>query len=422
MKKTSESRILVAGYSYFEYFMGESLAEGFKEVLVFSPIQSAFPTPEKRLLGEGIPGIVRAQNYEDALEKADLVALFDLGDVSKAKQAKRMGKGVYCVGEGEALETDRSLFKKTLVDRGLEKDATKWKFVKGIDALVHELKNKKAKKVWVKWDPTARGLGETFCVEDYKLKKTRIDELAKDLGLVLRDTWEFLVEENYEGAEPGSDIWLSNGEFLEYGLLGWELKDEAYLGKFISMDEFPGPVKKVHDAMAPVWKKYKVNGAISTESRVGKDRIPHYTDATMRMGCPPGQLISGGYKNLPAIINAIAHGEKVKPEFRGKYGAQLVIDCRGSDEEAVPIEYDWKKIKIHRPCRVGNQYYSIPDKDSGSCIGSAIGWGDSIEEATFDCLDAAESFKCPGATWNKLAFEELEEKIEEGEKYGLGKF
>ena len=417
--KASNETLLIHGYAYFEAFLGQAIAEGFKEVMVFTPIQSSFPTPEKSLVAFGIPGITRVNNYEDNLEKASVVAFFDLGDVSKAKQAKRMGKAVYCVGEAEALETDRSLFKKTLTERGLS--AGKFKFVKGVDALVAELKGKKSKKVWVKWDPTARGLGETLSVEEYDRSKTEIDGLAYRLG-VLRDTWEFMVEDDIPGVEPGSDFWMSAGEFLEYGMYGWELKDQAYLGKIIPLDEFPAPIKKVQEAMAPVWKKYKVSGSISTEIRIGKDRIPHYSDATMRMACPPGQLISQIYKNLPEIVNAIAHGEKVKPEGRAKFGAQVMIDCPGSDEEAIPIKYDWKKIKIHRPCKIGNQYYAIPDKDSGSCIGAAVGFGDTPEEAEFEALQAAEEFDCHGKNYNKNAFEELEEQIKEGESYGLGKF
>ena len=156
---------------------------------------------------------------------------------------------------------------------------------------------------------------------------------------------------------------------------------------------------------------------------VRKNGKPFWSSNCMRIGNPPGALVSSIYKNLSKIIEAIADGKDVEPEFRSPYGAELSIES--TEQESVPFGYDVKKdlhrIKLRLATNIKGQYFNVMS-NCGTQVVKAIGFGDSMEEAEFECMQAAENFKCKGKTYNKNAFDDLEEDIKTGEKFGLGKF
>jgi hypothetical protein len=305
-----------------------------------------------------------------------------------------------------------------LVSRGLA--VPKYRVVYGIDKLVAILR--KEDNLWVKLSNDERGIKETFFHETWKTSVTVIDQMAHDL-MFLRDVCFFMIEEPIPGEEPGADIFYNKGAPLSHGLYGWELKGDAYLSVVRAIDKLPKAIQKVQNAMEPVYKKHGLSGGISYEIRIGKDRIPYYSDACQRIGNPPGGLISSKYKNLSRIIQAIADGEPVEPEFRATHGAELCVET--TEKESVPFEYDVNKdlhrIKLRLATNIDGQFFNVLG-NCGSTVVKVIGLGDSMEEAELECLKAAEDFKCKGKTYNKSAFDDLEESIKEGEKYGLGKF
>ena len=66
-------------------------------------------------------------------------------------------------------------------------------------------------------------------------------------------------------------------------------------------------------------------------------------------------------------------------------------------------------------------FFNIPIEGVGNVIVKATGLGESREEAEFEALEHATEFakKVPGALFNKTTFDDLEETIEEGRKFGL---
>jgi phosphoribosylamine-glycine ligase len=189
------------------------------------------------------------------------------------------------------------------------------------------------------------------------------------------------------------------------------------------MNEIIKPLKTIHEAMAPVYLGCEVDGAISTEFRQGKNKVPHFSDICSRFGNPPAGVITSEYKNFPKIVQGIAHGEVVEPEFRTKFGAELSVDSADCADEPTPFEFDpkdWLSVKLRTACKVEGIFQHIPFKKNGSTIVKVVGLGDTQDEAEEECLKAAENFKCPHKSYNKNSFEELKEMIKEGEKFGLG--
>jgi hypothetical protein len=316
---------------------------------------------------------------------------------------------------------DRSFFKDTLKGVGLP--FAPYRIVYGIDSLSSILR--KEDDLWVKMDVTIRGVKETFHHIDWKSSINEIDELAHKLGFY-RDVAEFMVEVpvEKEGVEIGDDSMRLHGECFENSLYGIEVKGDGYSCKVMPSDKLPVPIQIVNKAMLPIYRKYDINGAISTENRWGKEKKAYYIDACMRMGNPPAACISEIRKNFSKVCDGIANGIKVKEELNAKYAAELSVEAQNADCESIPMEIDEKdfhSIKIRRACKIGDQYYNIPFHDKVSTVVKAVGLGDTLEEAQGRCMEAAENFKCKGKTFNKNTFEELNEITDRSVSLGIAR-
>jgi hypothetical protein len=415
--KLSDRKALVVGYGVFEVFIAQKLAEEFREVRVYTPCEEAFPLLERQMIGEGVPGVKRIDNFEDDQDDIDLFVFPDYGFASKQEQLRKKGKRVFGAGNSEILEMDRLLFAKTLAERGLP--VFKYRMVKGIDELREVLK--KEKDLWIKLPTKVRGIMETFHHTEYKNSMTKLDELAHKLG-GYRDTLDIMIVNPIPGVEIGCEKFLSNGDYAEIGLWGPEIKGVGYIGRFMPMADMPQALKKVDDGMVPVWKKHKVCGHISCEVRVGKDRKPYFTDPCQRFPSPPGETIPEAYKNFSQLVWAVAGGEKIKPEKAAEWVAEVCIYNPIGKTEWVPVDFsekEFKRLKFRRLCKVENQFYCLPDKDAGDRICGAVGLGDTKEEAQFEALEACEQLKCEGKDYDKSVFEEADEVLEEAKKYGV---
>jgi hypothetical protein len=415
--KLSDKVVRIHGYGTFEIFLAHRMADEFKRVELFVPWVKSCPTPDLQWIGKGIPGVDRILSFEEGQDEVDLFCFFDVCDGDKVDALRARGKKVFGTGrKEERLEVDRKFFKRTLAERGLP--FAKYRVVKGIDSLTPILK--KEKDLWVKLDVNSRGLMETFHHSDWKTSVSRIDKLAHDLG-GLRDTEEFMIEEPIEAvAEPGSDTLHVNGEFIESGLVGFEDKDTGYVGRVMPIDEFPAPLKLVNDAMLLIYKKFGIRSAISAEVRITKAGKPYYIDACQRMGNPPAASISVIYKNLPQLIWSIAGGEKIRPEFTGKYVAEVTVNAEDAKTEWVPLgikDEDLESVKLHRSCKIGAQYFSIPFGDMA--VAQAVGVGKTREEAEMEALEASDKFQCPGKMYDKTTFEKIDESIKKAAQYGF---
>jgi hypothetical protein len=429
MEKVDLKQKVVRFYDYgmFCIFLGQAIANDFKRVEVYVPWDGPFPTPDRLHIGTGIPGITRVDSWEDGQGDVDLFIFPDVGAGDKqlhlrqrikAGQLKK-GARVFGAGESGELEMNRGLFKRTLQDRGLP--TPKWGIVKGFKALLDLLQ--KEDDLWIKLDTEYRGVCETFQHETYEKSLDKLYSLGHDLGC-FREICNFMWEKPIKGVESGYDEFVAAGVSLQWGLYGWEQKGDGYLCKVMDLDQLCPTLMKVRTAMAPVEKKYNTCGAISTEIRVGPDKKPYYIDACRRFGNPPAASISRIYKNPGPIFWAVAGGEQIKPEFNGTHAAELSVDAAGAESKAIPMELtekDMETICLRHTCRIGGTYYHIPFKDCGSTIVKAVGIGNSRDEAEYNCIEAAEKFKCKGKSFDPTTFEKLDEDIKKGVSYGLDK-
>lgn len=412
------SRLSVLVYDYGVFMpVAMRLAEAYGEVFYFCPWEGTYPTRDRLTIGEGVPGLTRVASFEEYEDRADLIVFPDVGMAGKQAGLRERGKAVFGTGYAAELEQDRLLFKDVLKKQKLP--VGPFKVFQGIDALADFLKSHDKQLLFVKVS-TFRGNCETARFDSYLAFIPTLDRWAKSLG-GFRQQQEFIVEFPIDGQEGGSDFFLSDGEYLPIGTYGYEVKDHGYIAKMMPLAKMPDAITYVNDRMTPVYREYRVSGAVSTEVRITTELKPHFTDACMRFGSPPAELICRAYENFPEIVLACARGEMVTPKPVAKYAAEVMISTEAARDGWVPLDYPkdlQKNILLRNLCCLDGQFYHIP-QDNCTSLGAAVGFGDTREKAQAEALEYANEF---GFDFDSAIFDKVSEYLEEAKEYGLGEF
>jgi hypothetical protein len=412
-----DKKVLIHDNGLFPY-LAPRLSEDFGEVFYHTECGGASPTPDKSHIGFGLENITRVDSFEECLmeDKPDLIVFPDVGDGDKQVFLRSVGYRVFGSGKGEILEQDRVFLRKCLSKLGLP--VAPYKVVtNGIDSLRDELAKAKNKFVKISY---YRGIGETFKHDDYdKKSKFEINRIANVCG-ALDSEVEFVIEDPIESdAEFGAEWFFADDGFLPVGMFGPEVKNKGYCGKVCDYKDLPKPLKLIMEKFTPLFKKYKVRGALSTEVRITKDGKPYFIDPCMRFGSPPGEVLSEAYENMAEIMWNVAEGKSVTPKPKAKYWAQIMLQCREAATYTMPINFDPKmarNLKFRYLCKIKNQHYYLPQAGE-TIIGAAIGWGETLKIAQNMAIRAAESVEAGDVFWDKDVFDMADEQIKKGEKF-----
>lgn len=422
--KPKDIRLLIADLGILGIPIGQKVADDFKSVEYWTPAVKSFMGPKDWNIGTGIPGIMRVDSYEDAKERIKkengIIYFPDVGMGDMLEAAKRESIRVVGAGNSGELEMSRIKAKKVLRDVGLP--MPEWGWVKGIEALEKILREKE--DIYLKLDTENRAVMETWHHKNWKESRTTFYKLAHDLQCFI-DITLFIWEKPWPGVEVGQDTFVCNGIFFEESLYGIEDKGNGYTCVHRKAADFPAAIRKVNNAMAPVELKYGTCGPISSEIRVNKEGIGYYGDFTRRQGNPPTACISKQYKNLGPIINGLADGVEVKPEWAAQYASEISIEYPGADVDAVPMplsDKDTDLIILRAACKLDGMFWNIPFPEVGNVVVKAVGLGDTREESQNNCIRGAEKAcdKISGAYFDRYTFERIEEELAKGKRYGLG--
>lgn len=383
-------------------------AESGWDVMYFCPWVGAFPKTDRYNLGDGFKEITAVENFWDWVDKVDLIFFPDLYQGDLQHYLCNNGYKVAGAGKSEVLETDRILFYDTL--KKLGQPTIPFKVIKGMTKLKEYLKT--AEECYVKF-PVFRGNFESMRHITYEHSLPLLDKVSHQMGLA-RDLESFVVQEPVDNAvEVGYDGMSSGGKFPSAPIIGVEVKDKCYVAKIL--DDYPKLIKKNNDAMASILNDMGMRGLYSTELRVTSPNQAFYIDGCFRMGFPSGNAVSELYKNYPAMIDGLADGEMVKPEFEERYAAEIIIssDQLKHDWLAVDVPKKYKKwMKLKNACTVDGQVFCIPVDDIG-VIGSAVGVGDTMKDAIKMALDVAENVKTQDGAYAKDSFDKALETVGE---------
>lgn len=387
------------------------LANDGHDVAYFTPWQKDFPE-HGLIIGSGFPKVERVEKFTPALDRADMLVCFDTYSVDRAMQARRAGKRVWCAREAEEFELDRIKMKKFQEARGLPTQP--WQVIKGIDALLRFLMNDKNKKVWIKSSGKHRGLIETFFHEDWE--RTRSQEggqLMVDFGPVGNDI-DFLVEDPVGDCEPGWDGFFAQGEHLEPAMIGYEDKDETYLG--CVFDTTPEIFRRILKEMAPMLHENRASSMVSYEVRIDKKKDAYLIDPCFRAPHPPFACELEVFENFSDIIT----GHEDVPLYSHRYAAAIEVKSTWVESHHAQLEFDPKYrhlVKLSNAYMRDGKYWALPGTFN---VGICVGLGDTAKGAVAMAQKVASSFKCKGMYYDEASLTNLLEKtVPEGIKYGV---
>lgn len=356
-----------------------TLAKSFGRVLYYVPWTNGYPKSNALLIGHGIEGIERVFSPWPYYDDIDLWVFPDVYEGELQQWLASQGKRVWGCRMGAELELDRPKSKEATKKLGI--DIGPYKVITGLDALRSHLK--KHDDQWVKISST-RGDMETFGAKSYEKVEPRLDELEHNLG-AKKKIMEFTVEEGINDAvETGYDGYCIDGKFPKNAMTGVEVKDEAYLMKTIRWAELPEQVRSVNEKLAPALKAYGYRGFISTEVRCTEDGKAYLIDPCCRAGSPPNELYQVMMANMAEAIWYGAGGIVIEPEFRAKWGAEVLLISEWADQNWMHVSFPEEvreNVKLRNFCCIENQYYVIPQWTGSAEIGAVVALGDTPEQA-----------------------------------------
>lgn len=363
--------------------MAVTLAKDFGRVLYYVPWTSGMPKSNALMIGEGIEGVERCASPWAYYDDIDIWIFPDVyeGDLQDFLVAQ--GKRVWGCRGGCELEIDRPASKERSKKLGI--DIGPYKVITGLDALRKHLKANDDQ--WVKISGT-RGDMETFGAKTYQHVEPRLDELEHNLG-ALKKVMQFTVEEGINDAvETGYDGYTIDGKFPKSAMTGVEVKDEAYLLKTVRWSELPEQVRSVNEKLAPALKKYGYRGFLSTEVRCTKDGKAYLIDPCCRAGSPPNELYQVMMTNMAEAIWYGAEGIVIEPEFKAKWGAEVLLISEWADHNWMHVcfpEEVRENVKLRNFCCIEGEYYVIPQWTGCAEIGAVVALGDTPDEAIEEC-------------------------------------
>lgn len=365
-----------------------TLSKSFGRVLYYVPWTNGYPKSNALLIGEGVEGIERVASPWPHFDEIDLWVFPDVYEGELQEWLASQGKRVWGCRMGAELELDRPKSKAASKKLGI--DIGPYKVVTGLDALRKHLKANDDQ--WVKISST-RGDMETFGAKTYEKVEPRLDELEHNLG-AKKKIMQFTVEEGINDAvETGYDGFCIDGKFPKNAMTGVEVKDEGYLMKTVRWSELPDQVRSVNEKLSPALKRYGYRGFISTEVRCTKDGRAYLIDPCCRAGSPPNELYQVMMANMAEAIWHGAEGILIEPEFKAKWGAEVLLISEWADQNWMHVSFPpevRENVKLRNFCMIEGQYYVIPQWTGSAEIGAVVALGDTPDQAIEECKRICE--------------------------------
>jgi hypothetical protein len=394
-----------------------TLAESFGKVYLHVPWVNAYPKSNQIRVGDGLTGVTKVDAIWPILDKVDLWVFPDVYEGPLQQHLVSLGKRVWGSRMGEELELWRDFSKKVLADHGLA--VGPYEVVRGMDKLRTYLKAHRDQYVKVS---RSRGDFETFHSETFRLSEPRLDEIQRRLG-ALNGSIEFIVEEAIEDAvEVGYDGYTVDGRYPGSAMVGLEVKDKGYVGRFEPYADMPAQIREINDALSPVLAEYQYRNFWCAEARITKDGTAWVIDPCCRAGSPPSELLLLMYTNLAEIFWHGAAGELVDPVPAGKWGAQVMLISGWANENWQAIDFPEKhraNVKLHFPVVIDGRYYVTPQGFDLPAIGAVCAVGETMEEAVAEVKKIAAEVRGFYVEVPVTCFDDAEAEIAKLGAFGL---
>ena len=389
------------------------LAPFFGKMNYWSPNKSSFPQDKYRMIGAGLKGVNRVNDYHEVLGETDILIVPDVFLSELQLDCEDRKILVWGSKKGDELELYRAAGKKYFEKIGL--DVGPWELITGIDNLRAYIKEHP--DVYVKADDgNCRGDFETFGAMSYDLIEPRLDKIESDLG-VNKHKFRFVVEAKIKtDNEPGYDGGFTAGKYFKSSMAGCEEKDLAYMGVEVDYTDLPDTLQGINDALIPALTRYNYCNFLSTEAKVlGKKAF--VLDLTMRAGSPPSEIYMNNIKNLAEVIVEGAKGNHADPVYEYKYGGHCFMYSAWAEEgNRAPIKVPEKyrdNVKLRNFMKRGDLYHVLPTSQHPGVLGAIVSCGNDREKIKAEIKEISEAVKSYGLSIELSHLETADKKLTE---------
>jgi hypothetical protein len=371
--------------------LAETLGASFGKVYYHSPWVADYPSSYRTELGEGFAEYERIEDIWGVIDDVDLFIFPELHQGSLQEYLAKQGKRVWGSRNGEELEVYRKEAKEFFAS--LDIPQAPYEVCKGMTALRKYIKSRDKDKLWIKISLT-RSDTETFCAEGYDMVKNRLDDFEARFGPTA-EYREFIVEDNLPDTyDLAIDTYCIDGKFPSKSLLGNEQKDEGYVGVVKDWGKFPPKMVDIYEKLSPALKEFQYRNFFALECRTGKDNM-WLSDPCCRVGSPVFELELHMIENLPEILWEGADGKLVDPEYKGKYGFEVLLESLWVNEHPLLVEFPDKyrdQIKFRYATQFPDGLWIMPQRQ-GPALGSIVAYGESIDDCVAEVEEIAAEVK-----------------------------
>lgn len=400
-------------------WLAEVLARDFETVYLYVHWHSDYPQQKDAMIGTGIPNVIRVKEFWPYFDKIDIFIFPGLYEGGLQNYLASVGKKVWGARNGDEFERER--WKAHEFYKSIDIPVPEVQKVNSFNRLDEELKQQEDRYVKIS---EYRGDGETFHHQDYQLSEQQLSDWRHHLGKG-GSKYEFLIEKPIRRddiVEAGFDPYVIDGKYPENILFGYEVKDESYVAVTKKSSELPEFITDFHRKMADELAKHQYRQFLSTEIRVGEDKVPTVIDTTTRFASPPSELYSLMALNFAEIIWYGASGVLVEPIFEFEYGVEVFIYSQMAEDEWMPVRYPKEVaqyVRLRNYCIIDGVYYVIPRYPSYDHIGVIVVGGKSLKECFKKVDEIKEQIQGQKLDIHNGSLDKAMEVIKKGEHIGL---
>ena len=400
--------------------LAKDIAKEAAKVLHYTPILGQQPTSRDDMIGSGIEGVEKIDDFEAHKDKADLIIFPGEYDGEVCDRMWKEGRRAFGSGMSAEIEIDRILFLDICEEIGLK--PIKTYIAEGFDDAVSYFTEQEKignLPLWVK-TPYTRGDFDTIKFESLATFMPWINFMKAKVGVGASANYVFLIQNNFEAlVESGADRYIVNGKRTPKGFIGYEVKDKGYIYKVV--DKVPDILDDIDRRLEPEFTKRGYKGAWSTEARINKKKTK-FTDGTARFGSPPFQGFSASYTKLGQDIEDVANGIMPKMESNDSHGAIIILTSWFNQENEICVEFPKEfddNIKLQHSYFHEGHWYCLPNDAKDGYFGAVVATGNSVKDCTEKAKEIAQTIKCIGLEYDESVFDKTQDKIEAGKEFGI---
>jgi hypothetical protein len=360
----------------------EKISEGFGASYYFNNYIDVYPSFIKYNIGYGLfkykPKSIFEISKKYDYRKIDLFVFLDNGYMWEAELLKSMGKRVFSCFQAENLELSREFAIKKMQEVGLPTIPTE--FIHGFDDLKEYLEQNDRKYVKVS---EFRDIFESWEHENFDQSEQFLLDKQAELGLAASTLIDVLVQDMIESdIEIGATMYNIDGQHPNVVSQDIEIKDKLAIGKLVDWDDLIPQVKDSYEKLAEYFEETECRMVVSNEVRIDKKGNGYTIDWTTRIPSPAGGIVLSLIDNWPEIVWEGADGNLVEPEFKHRYGIELVFGDHEAADSETRVEFDEKyrdNVKLYCHYRVNKKDYVAP-ATGWDTVGTIVYIGDSVKE------------------------------------------